>query len=150
MDVRRSFIISSSPNLANIMSKCPLTFSRWCVSIVALLQHPHKLYPFTNVIYICYTNSMAFDFVDIFVPSTDRVITLWPPRLIHGVCHLRGFLFFLFAAPCPVSGLFWLNPAPALPSLFAPCVHCTMASGSTIGILELKWIYLDTRFDLNT
>jgi hypothetical protein len=34
--------------------------------------------------------------------------------------------------------------------LFVPCVHCTTASGSTIGILELTWIYLDTRFDLNT
>jgi hypothetical protein len=35
--------------------KCPLTFSKRCVSLVALLQHPHKIYPFMNVIYICYT-----------------------------------------------------------------------------------------------
>ena len=64
-------------------------------------------------------------------------------------CYFCIFFFFPLAAPCPVSGPFCLDPT-ALPSLFAPYVRCTTASGSSIGILELTWIYLDTRFDLNT
>jgi hypothetical protein len=149
MDVRHSFIVSSSPNLANIMSNVHWHFpsgvcrlSHYC-SIPTKFIHSWMSYTYAT------QNSTAFNVVDIFVPSMNCVVTPWPPRLIHGVRHIRGFLFSLFAAPCPVSGPFCLNP-PALPNLFVPCVHCTMASGSTIGILELTWIYLDTRFDLNT
>jgi hypothetical protein len=41
------------------------------VSLVALLQHPHKIYPYTYAT----QNSTAFDVIDIFVPSTNRVVT---------------------------------------------------------------------------
>jgi hypothetical protein len=51
--------------------KCPLTFSKRCVSLVALLQHPHKIYPYTYAT----QNSTAFDVIDIFVPSTNHVVT---------------------------------------------------------------------------
>ncbi len=102
MDVRRS---SSSHRLQTWPTSCQMSidiFSKRCVSLGALLQHPHRIYPFMNVIYICYTkHPTAFDVIDIFVPSTNRVVTPWPPRLIHGVRHIRGFPFFPLCCSLP-------------------------------------------------